>query len=305
MTGAIGRLGVPLGPKLYAPHPGVNDKGYFEHQQIADLDDEVLAALGTCWDDIFPITVAHFEAVSLAAYSRRLQRFLKRDFKKYPLFAVKDPRMCRLLPWWLASLAEIAVAPACLLMLRHPFEVADSLQRRDGFSREKALLLWLDYTLASEAGTRHVPRALLTFDGLMDSPVESLARVESALDIHFPKAVDNRAGVVSEFLSPSLRHHRMAAVSPGNPLEALCCEVMALAEANAASPDALCAPFDGFQRRQAALLAEIPEWLQMHISALNRHRAQYHLTWLRVARSASHRWSAPVRWLERRLGRDV
>lgn len=305
VTGALERLGVPLGSKLYAPHPGVNDKGYFEHQQIAGLDDEVLAALGTCWDDLLPLTAERFASVALTAYSRRLRRILQRDFAKLPLFAVKDPRMCRLLPWWLASLAELSIEPVCLLMIRHPFEVAESLSRRDGFSREKALLLWLDYTLASEAGSRQAQRAVLTFEGLMQSPVDALARLESTLGVAFPKPVANRAGVVSEFLSPSLRHHRLTDKTPTTPLESLCCEVMQTLEANAATPAALGAPFEAFQHRHAALLAEIPEWLRQHVLTLNQNRAAYHLTWLRVARSVSHRWTGPVRWLERRFGREV
>ncbi|MBS3936798.1 MAG: hypothetical protein KGZ43_11555 [Sulfuritalea sp.] len=41
-TGALRCLGVSLGDRLYAGHRGINDKGYFEHSDIADTNDEVL-----------------------------------------------------------------------------------------------------------------------------------------------------------------------------------------------------------------------------------------------------------------------
>lgn len=45
-------LGVELGKKLYAGHAHINAKGYFEHSDIADKNDEALLALNSAWDDI-------------------------------------------------------------------------------------------------------------------------------------------------------------------------------------------------------------------------------------------------------------
>ena len=44
-TGALQCVGVELGGKLYSGHRDINAKGYFEHSDIADTNDEVILRL--------------------------------------------------------------------------------------------------------------------------------------------------------------------------------------------------------------------------------------------------------------------
>lgn len=46
-TGALKCLGVDLGGKLYRGHQQINAKGYFEHSDIAETNDEILWRLGS------------------------------------------------------------------------------------------------------------------------------------------------------------------------------------------------------------------------------------------------------------------
>jgi len=48
-------------------------------------------------------------------------------FGAAPLLVLKDPRVCRLLPFWRRLLARIGVEPCALIALRDPWEVARSL----------------------------------------------------------------------------------------------------------------------------------------------------------------------------------
>jgi len=52
LTGILSRCGVPLGSRLYDGHAGINDKGYFENAPLADLNDDLLLAVGSCWHDL-------------------------------------------------------------------------------------------------------------------------------------------------------------------------------------------------------------------------------------------------------------
>jgi len=74
-------------------------------------------------------------------------------------WALKDPRLCLTLRFWLpllssgksvssnreSTLGGRGVAPAVLFTYRHPVEVAKSLQKREGFGIKRGLLLWLAY----------------------------------------------------------------------------------------------------------------------------------------------------------------
>lgn len=307
VTGVLGALGVPLGRRLFAAHAGVNDKGYFENAPIASLNDEILCVLGSSWDDFFPIPASRFEDHAMAPYLPRATQILERDFSDDELFAVKDPRMCRLLPWWLSVLRGQFVAPVCLLMARHPFEVADSLTRRDGFSREKGLMLWLEYVLAAEFETRGLPRTVMTFNQLLARPLDALSQFEADLGVTLPSDATSRADQVATFLSASLRHHASPSNTPTNQLERLCLEVMQALDAFGpdSDPQEFEGRFDAYRARRDALLEEIPEWIRAHIAGLSRRGGNYHLTWLRVRRSWSHRYTRAIRHLERKLGRPV
>ncbi len=61
----------------------------------------------------------------------------------------KDPRTCVLLPFWSAVLEQRA---AYVLVVRHPFEVSDSLARRNGCTPLLSLALWERYTRQAMLG---------------------------------------------------------------------------------------------------------------------------------------------------------
>ena len=68
-------------------------------------------------------------------------RILRSDFGDSRLFVLKDPRMCRLVPFWRSVLNEFGAARCFIIPVRHPLEVAASLKARHGFLTAKALLL--------------------------------------------------------------------------------------------------------------------------------------------------------------------
>ena len=112
-TGALQCLGVQLGRKLYGGHAHINAKGYFEHSDIADTNDEALLALGSAWDDVLVKEDNWWRRDCLAKYTNRIRRYIRQDFAQSQLWAVKDPRVCRLLPWWLEFLAAERSFPMC------------------------------------------------------------------------------------------------------------------------------------------------------------------------------------------------
>jgi hypothetical protein len=208
LGGALSRLGVDFGRHLTPPAKD-NPRGYFEHPQIVALHDQLLRALGSRWDDDRPFPPG-WAATQVATETRSLLvDLLKRDFGHVPLFGIKDPRMCRLVPLWFPIFESLGVEPHFILIARHPWEVAESLERRDGLEASKGYLLWLDHTLQAELATRVCKRSLVSYEQVLNNPIAVLDRLQAQLQLPLlqPEGVETS---LREFLEPSLQHHRFA-----------------------------------------------------------------------------------------------
>ena len=52
LAGVFNLLGIPLGSSLISPVAGVNEKGFWEHADLVEINDRLLEAIGSCWHDI-------------------------------------------------------------------------------------------------------------------------------------------------------------------------------------------------------------------------------------------------------------
>jgi hypothetical protein len=136
-----------------------NKKGFFEHVGIVALDDALLRSAGSAWDDgLFkPQDLGRIPSDELKALRAQAAQLVMNDLRPAPLAAVKDPRMCRLLPFWLPILEAAGYAKrdiSYVLITRDPVESALSQQHRCeaspafyNFGRDLAegAVLWLSH----------------------------------------------------------------------------------------------------------------------------------------------------------------
>lgn len=206
MSGSLSMAGVDLGPDLMQPAAD-NPRGYHENQFITDCSDEALRLLGSCWDDPFPLPDCRDWDETLAPVRRKLTAYISDRFPAGRLSGFKDPRLCLLVPFFLEILADLGILPHFVIMLRNPVEVADSLKKRDGFSREKSLLLWMKHLLEAERATRGFPRCFIRFDDLLAAPKETIRSVFGSFGIPLIPPADAHEGPAPDFPDPALRHH--------------------------------------------------------------------------------------------------
>lgn len=307
-TGALQCLGVQLGRKLYAGHQNVNAKGYFEHSDIADTNEEALQAIGSSWDDLLFREENWWRQDCLKPYTKQIRQCIQRDFSSSPLWAIKDPRVSRLLPWWLDMLAAEQVSPHFLFVVRSPADVFRSLERRDGFSREKAYLLWTLHYLEAERWSRQFPRTFMDFDRFLEAPLDGFARVEKALDLVFPVPLSQASACLEQFLSRDMRHHQEADIQlASTPILDLAHDLhkhmLHLVEKGSVALDVR--SLDTLWQRMEAIQDGFPGPLVEHLRGITRTRGEMKLTLNRLVRSWSWYTGKPVRLLERWLGRNV
>ena len=201
VAGCLQRLGVDFGPRLMPPNPD-NPRGYFEHNDLVNVHDRLLLALDRSWDDPAPFPPGWAADERLTPYRALVLTILRRDFASAP-WGLKDPRLCRLLPWWEPLWAEVGCRPLFVLVRRAPAEIAASLARREGMSAAKALLLYLRHALEAERATRAHERVIVDFaDFLRDeraalTPVRHALGVAATAEAAGPNVVDPTLGRAS------------------------------------------------------------------------------------------------------------
>lgn len=298
LTGLLSQVGVKMGRRLYAPQKNVNEKGFWEHEDIVDTHDELLLSLGSQWDDLLPLNDKWWEAEAIQPFVARLDKLVRRDFSDAEVWALKDPRMCRLLPLWLPLLEAQQTRPTFICMNRNPVEVVASLQKRDGFSREKALVLWLSHSLSAELYSRGMSRVFIGFDQVVNNPVETLLKIEREANLVFPISVKEASDNINGFVSPDLRHHKADAALKqadeglsrmANELYRLFQEMEVETSSHHQLIDRIASDFIAYQKKWNVELLE-------QIRYLNEERADYRIKFFRIYTSWSWLLAKPV-WL--------
>ena len=219
LTRVLNLLGVALGDDLMAPGPD-NPLGFWEHHGIVSVHEGLLAALGRRWDDPRPMPDGWLDSEAAQEAGEAIAAIVQRDFAGVPLWAVKDPRLCRLMPLWRRVLANLGIEPRVVLVSRHPDEVAGSLLRRDGLPVAIGELLWARYLLEAVRGSDGCRRGMVAYDDLLDDWRLAVRRIDQTLALDLV-ANDRQARDIESFLSPQLRHHRADAADLEAPLAPL------------------------------------------------------------------------------------
>ncbi len=199
-TSALSRAVTLLGaaaPATLMPAAPDNPRGFWESAVLAAINDRILAAGGSRWDDWRGFDPGVLDPALRALLEREMAAGLRREFGQAGLMVLKDPRLSRLLPLWRPVLAGQGIAAGAIIALRHPGAVAASLARRNAMAPNTAALLWLRHVLDAEHRTRDMPRALVSFDALLRDWRGALAGAGAALGIAWPH---DPAGVATDFL---------------------------------------------------------------------------------------------------------
>ncbi|MCT8997415.1 hypothetical protein [Chelativorans intermedius] len=215
-TSAMTRVFSLLGCDLPANLMGANETnkaGHWESTAICRFNDRVLESAGSCWHDWQAFHPGWLRSPKARTFREEALGVLEQEFGGSRLFVLKDPRICRLAPFWLDVLAAAGARPLVVLPLRNPLEVAASLQKRNGFEPAFGHLLWLRHVLAAEAATRGLARIFLGYDSMLRSWARVVERAEERFGLSLPRKSSAATAEIEAFLTDKLRHHREASES--------------------------------------------------------------------------------------------
>ncbi|MGC2458074.1 MAG: glycosyltransferase [Gallionellaceae bacterium] len=181
-----------------------NDKGFWESEEIIQLNERLLKAMGASWRD------AKFDLGDRmylqADFIQDVAALLKSEYGEQPLILIKDPRICVLVRWWDEALHQAGYESRYVILLRNPLEVAASLNARENLPMEAGLTLWLRYFNGADAATRNAHRIFITFTDLIADWKHCLDRISETLEVKLD--TKGNAREIDSFLEDRLRRQR-------------------------------------------------------------------------------------------------
>ncbi|ASV84520.1 sulfotransferase family protein [Ochrobactrum quorumnocens] len=212
-TSVLTRIINILGAALPVNCLGANESnatGHWEPRSLIWLHEQMLQESGSQWDDWRSFEFTRMPPDRQAHFTYEISRLLREEYETAPIFVLKEPRISRFVPLYIAAFKMWGVEPKFVLTNRNPLEVAASLHVRDKITRGYALLIWLRHELDAERATRGHSRTFVSYEGMLDDKwpiIEKIVKLVEDTAFVLTEGSDNE---IDEFLSPRYRHHQMA-----------------------------------------------------------------------------------------------
>lgn len=275
LAGVLHHLGVGLGESLMPGNQNDNPKGFFENEKIVQVHQSLLHGLGYAWHDVRLLPDDWLTRKHVREKKNAIIEIIKTEFFGYQIWAIKDPRMCRLLPLWKEIFCELGLKTVYIHMFRDPLEVAMSLKRRDGFVNAYSTLLWLLHHVEAVQNTRDEPRVFLGYEELLRDWRGAIQKIGKTLEVRWPKKTTRAAPEIDRFLSLDLYHNK-SDVEPLVDSEDFCQPITTFYKllCEAAATRVLASPtqFEDFSQRYTDVVKLLKPWLSLLPKELSTER---------------------------------
>jgi hypothetical protein len=177
-----------------------NLEGFWEAPEAVSINDRILVESGGAWDNVPSSLRIDDETAG------RMPPFLD-GLRDKPIAGWKDPRTTITFPLWKPHLGDYRIVAA----VRHPMNVARSLQVRHGWRLEKGLQLWSAYNERLQQTTSDERDVLwFNFDQTPEDIRSNICRICERLHLDCAPAADDP-------FNRFLRHHSHAAETIDDP----------------------------------------------------------------------------------------
>lgn len=180
--------GVGFGPEDALAGPDADNRhGFWEHRALREINEQLLSRFGGDWRNPPRIPAGALGDSEHDDLRERARALLHTLSGAAPSWGWKDPRTCLLLPFWLPLLPP---DPRVVFCLRHPADVAASLETRNRIPAELAGFLWQEYNACACAALPKAHVLVLSYEAVLRDPqaealrcAEYLAQAGVELDV--------------------------------------------------------------------------------------------------------------------------
>ncbi|HOW82879.1 MAG TPA: hypothetical protein PK573_09990 [Spirochaetota bacterium] len=207
LAGVLDRLGVFMGKTLMPPNPN-NPTGYYENLKVQIFNEnKLLPRLKSAWDSTFSFTPGWENDKGLNDLYMEAREIIDDEYGDVPVFGIKDPRICRLFPFWEKVLAGMGVDICVILPVRNPLEIAASIGARNKYSTEQSVVLWMIHEVDAERYSRNHRRVFISYDAFVKNPFGVISSIETNLGLDFSETLRGKKDEIEKFIVSELKHH--------------------------------------------------------------------------------------------------
>lgn len=205
VTRIINMMGAYLGAE--GGFQGANDanpKGHWERVDVMQFNDALLRSVGASWWQLSRFSPANIPAKARTEFEQQARNLIL-NLDAHRPWVLKDPRLCVLFPCW-RPLLEV---PVILHVFRHPIQVAQSLQQREGFPLAFGIALWERHLREALNSSRGLPRLAVRHEDMLTDPVATTTALFEglgALEVQGLRLPSVRE--ITAFIDPRLHRQR-------------------------------------------------------------------------------------------------
>lgn len=195
-------LGAEMGQLI--PPDTDNIEGFWENAKLVDFNNKIFEALGLHWDATVPLPQGWLEKPEIQNLSHEVIAWIGNEFNGKNIIALKDPRLCRTMPFWLKVTESINAEPYFIHIFRAVGEVISSFaSRKWEASLEKACILNALHVTEALVATKNHPRVMIAYTDLLENPEKSLATIYNLhvqWRLNYQEAVNQISSVIKKQL---------------------------------------------------------------------------------------------------------
>lgn len=184
-----------------------NEHGFFENKNVFLLNEAIWCEHGIYSSSCITKRINLFKETKYKDEIEGIIQDLFENSKKNQDIFIKDPRMCLIEPLWRKEIHKYKLEENIIIVFRHPFEVAKSLQKRDNMNFIYALKLWFYYNLSILYCVKDctIPVLVLHHEDYFTSKIKQINKLENFIGYKNNKTED--------LVDISLRHNVVENIS--------------------------------------------------------------------------------------------
>ena len=201
IAGLLSKCGFSLGAEENLLNRNIpkfdNQKGHFENINVVLINDMILKTAGGTWCNLPQQKEINSKGEALKNHMINFDYTFEGNI-------IKDPRVCLTLDLWKKYCPRLQYIVICF---RHPFSVAQSLNKRDGIPLDAGLNLWHEYNIRLIDNIRQVPVVVVDYDSLMEHLEDDFSDILKVVQSPVTREVMEKN--ISGFFEKDLNHNRI------------------------------------------------------------------------------------------------
>jgi hypothetical protein len=175
-----------------------NRFGFYENKNFLKINEGILSKFDVKWNTTKELRFD--QQVDLSKEKDIAKKFIENISAEHNILAFKDPRATITLPFWKDILGKNL---KIIFVKRNPLEIAESLEKRNSFSKKKSLDLWESYILNGLQNIKEEDVLFVEYADILENPFPNFVRMLKYLNIDYSKEILKEMYFA---IAPEIRH---------------------------------------------------------------------------------------------------